>query len=158
MGTLYRKATAALIILASASLANAQTVLECAKLENQEDRLACYDEVAGRVEKKLDEPQQGTTQERVEARNEAIAEAVVGAETEEDVPDLLRLEIETVIRDSNRRVIYKTTDGRYFRRSTASSVTFRAGDVCSIEEGVFSAIFLVRDDGKKNKVKELSVK
>ncbi len=58
-------------------------MLECSKLENEEDRLACYDEVAGRVEKELDQPQKGTTEERVEARNEAIAEAVVGAEADE---------------------------------------------------------------------------
>ena len=157
MGTLYRKATTALIILAFASVANAQTMLGCAKLENEEDRLACYDEVAGRVEKELDEPKQGTTEQRVEARNEAIAEAVVGKEVDESVPDLLQVEIARVIRDSNRRVTYKTTDGRYFRRSTGSNVTFREGDLCTIEEGVLSAKFLVRSDGRKSKVKELNV-
>ena len=158
MGIIYRKAAAVLILVALAPIASAQSMLECAKLENQADRLACYDEVAGRVEKKLDEPQTGTTQERVEARNEAIAEAVVGAETEDDLPDPLQLEIQKVIRDSNRRVIYQTTDGRYFRRSTGSNVTFRKGDLCTVEEGMLSAVFLVRQDGKKNKVKELSVK
>jgi len=146
-----------LIILASASVASAQTMLECSKLESEEDRLACYDEVAGRVEKELDEPLRGTTEERVEARNEAIAEAVVGTENDEAAPDLLQVEIAKVIRDSNRRVIYQTTDGRYFRRSTGSTATFSEGDLCTIEEGVLSAMFLVRSDGRKNKVKELNV-
>ena len=158
MGSIYRKAAAALIIVAFAPIAGAQTMLECAKLENQEDRLACYDDVAGRVEKDLKESQEGTTKERVEARNEAIAEAVVGERAKEVVPDLLKLEIQRVIRDSNRRVTYQTTDGRYFRRSTGSNVTFKVGDTCTIEEGVLGATFLVRDDGRKNKVKELSVK
>jgi hypothetical protein len=155
---MYRKTAAALIIVLFAPIAGAQTMLECAKLESQEDRLACYDEVAGRVEKDLKQTQQGTTQERVEARNEAIAEAVVGQQAEEAVPDLLKLEIQKVIRDSNRRVTYQTTDGRYFQRSTGSKVTFKAGDTCTIEEGVLGATFLVRDDGRKNKVKELSVR
>jgi hypothetical protein len=132
-------------------------MLECAKLESEEDRLACYDEVAGRVEKQLDEPKQGTTEERVEARNEAIAEAVVGKEVDESVPDPLQIEIAKVIRDSNRRVTYQTTDGRFFRRSTGSTVTFREGDLCTIEKGALSAKFLVRNDGRKNKVKELNV-
>ena len=158
MGPIYRKAVAALILVAFASIASAQTMLECSKLEGEEARLACYDEVAGRVRKELEVPQQGTTEQRVEARNEAIAEAVVGGETENDVPDLLKLEIEKVIRDSNLRVTYRTTDGRYFRRSSGSKVTFRAGEICTIEEGMLGSVFLVREDGAKNKVKELSVK
>lgn len=157
MGTLYRKAATVLIIVAFVSVASAQTMLDCSKLENEEDRLACYDEVAGRVEKELDQPQKGTTEERVEARNEVIAEAVIGTEADDVAPDLLQVEIAKVIRDSNRRVTYQTTDGRYFRRSTGSTATFREGDRCTIEAGMMSAIFLVRDDGKKNKVKELNV-
>jgi len=152
-----KQAIAALIILGIASTANAQSMLECAKLESQEDRLECYDRVAGRVEEKLEEKQPGTTEQRVEARNEAIAEEIVGAKIDETVPDVLELEIARVVRDRNRRVIYQTDDGRYFRRSPDSRITFRQGDRCTIEEGMFGAIFLVRDDGQRNKVKELNV-
>ena len=133
-------------------------MLDCSKLESEKDRLACYDEVAGRVEKKLEETPTGTTKERVEARNEVIATAVVGEEAKETVPDLMKIEIRKVIRDDIGRVTYQATDGRFFRRSTGSKVTFSVGDICTIEEGVLGSKFLVREDGSKNKVKELSVR
>ena len=133
-------------------------MLECSELEDQQERLDCYDRVAGRVEEKLEKERTGTTRERVEARNEEVTEEIVGAKPSEVVPDVLTIEIEKVMRDRARRVIYKTSDGRYFRRSSGSVITFSVGDTCEIEEGMLGSIFLVRDDGQKNKVKELSVK
>lgn len=133
-------------------------MLDCSKLESETERLECYDEVAGRVEKKLEEDTySGTTEERVDARNESITEEVVGPVTHEQAPVVLKVEIKTAHRDRNRRVTYETVDGRYFRRNSSTGVTFKPGDVCKIEKGVMSAIFLVREDGKRNKVKELSV-
>lgn len=155
---MYRKAAATLIILGLASTAGAQSMLECSQLEDQQARLECYDEVAGRVEEKLEKERTGTTKERVEARNEDVTEEIVGAKPSEVVPDVMAIEIEKVIRDRNRRIIYKTADGRYFRRSSSSRITFRVGDNCVIEDGMFGSIFLVRNDGQKNKVEELSVK
>ncbi len=144
-------------MLSLASTAGAQSMLECSQLENEEDRLECYDRVAGRVEEKLEEKRSGTTAERVEARNEAVTEEIVGAKSDEKVPDLLTVEIAKVMRDRSRRVVYKTSDGRYFRRSSGSVITFSVGDTCEIEEGMLGSTFLVRADGQKNKVKELSV-
>lgn len=132
-------------------------MLECSQLEDQQERLDCYDQVAGRVEEKLEKERTGTTEERVEARNEEVTQEIVGAKPSEVVPDILTVEIQKVMRDRTRRVIYKTTDGRYFRRSSSSRVTFRVGDTCEIDEGMFGSVFLVRKDGQKNKVEELSV-
>jgi len=155
---MYRKTAAALIILGISSTASAQSMLECSQLEEEKDRLACYDKVAGRVEEKLEEERSGTTEQRVEARNEAIAEEVVGEDVaNESVPDLMMVEIGRIMRDRSRRVIYRTTDGRYFKRSSGSRITFRTGDSCSLEEGMMGSLFLVRTDGQKNKVEELSV-
>lgn len=154
---MYTKAAATLILIGFASTAGAQSMLECSQLEDQQERLECYDEVAGRVEEKLEKERTGTTQERVEARNEDVTEEIVGARPSEVVPDILSVEIDKVIHDRTRRVVYKTTDGRYFRRSSSSRITFRVGDNCVIEDGMFGSIFLVRDDGQKNKVEELSV-
>lgn len=156
---MYRKAIATLIILGFASAAHAQSMLECSKLDGEEARLECYDRVAGRVEEKLEEKQSGTSEERVEARNEAIAEAVVGTKVvEETVPDVLSFTIEKVMRDRARRVIYKTSEGRYFKRSSGSRITFREGDSCILDTGMMNSLFLVRDDGQKNKVEELNTK
>ena len=155
---MYRKTAAALVIILVSSTVNAESMLDCSRLEAEQERLECYDRVAGRVEEKLEESFSGTTEDRVEARNESITEAIVGETADSEVPNLLRLEIKKVIRDRNRRVTYQTVDGRFFRRSTGSNVTFKSGDICVIEVGAFSATFLVREDGKRNKVKELSVK
>lgn len=155
---MYRKAAASLVILVLSSTASAQSMLDCSKLESEAERLECYDKVAGRVEKKLEEESyKGTTEQRVEARNESITEEVVGTVPDEVVPNLLKLEIKVAHRDSNRRVTYQTVDGRYFRRNSSTGVTFKPGDICTIQKGVMSALFLVREDGKRNKVKELSV-
>jgi hypothetical protein len=155
---MYRKAAAALIIIGFASTAGAQSMLECSQLENQQERLECYDEVAGRVEEKLEKERTGTTEERVESRNEDVTEEIVGAKPSEVIPDVMTVEIAKIIRDRSRRVVYKTADGRYFRRSSSSRITFREGDTCVIEDGMFGSMFLVREDGQKNKVEELSVK
>jgi len=144
------------MMLGFAATASGQSMLECSRLESEAERLECYDRVAGRVEKQLEEKRVGTTEQRVEARNEAVAEEVVGAKPDAVVPDVLTLEIGEVLRDRNGRVTYKTTDGRYFRRSSGSRITFREGDTCTMEEGMFSAIFLVCDNGKRNKVEELT--
>lgn len=154
---MYRKAAATLVVLIWSTTVSAQSMLECAKLESEAERLACYDRVAGRVEEQLEEERTGTTEERVEARNEAITEAVVGEDTEDAaVPDLYTFTIKRVQYDRNRRPIYTTDDGRYFRRAPGSRITLRVGDVCTIEEGMMGSIFLVRSDGQKNKVKELN--
>lgn len=155
---MYRKAAASLVILVFASTANAQSVLECSRLDSEAERLECYDRVAGRVEEKLEEKPSGTTEERVERRNEALAEAVLGDESANaEVADIYTVTIKKVQLDRNRRPIYTTDDGRYFRRSSSSRITFRAGDVCTIEEGMMGSKHLVREDGQKNKVEELNV-
>ncbi len=144
------------MIISISSSVGAETLLECSRIEDDVERVACYDGLAGRVEETLEDSYEGTTEQRVEARNESITEAVVGSD--ESVPDLLTLEIKDVIRDKNRRITYRTTDGRLFRRSSGSMISFRVGDKCRLESGFMNAVFLVREDGSKNKVKELSSK
>lgn len=155
MGTTYKQITVLMAISFSAS-AGAETLLECSRIEDGVERVACYDNVAGRVEKKMEVAYEGTTEQRVEARKESIAEEVVGSG--ESMPDLLTLEIKEVLRDRNRRITYLTTDGRIFRRSNSAMIRFSVGDKCTLEDGVMGAIFMVREDGRKNKVEELSSK
>ena len=151
---MYRQITAAFMIITISTSVGAETLLECSRIEDDVERVACYDGLAGRVEEKIEDSYEGTTEQRVEARNESVAEAVMGSD--ESVPDFLTLEIKDVIRGQTGRITYRTTDGRLFRRSSGSSVSFSVGDKCTLETGIMSAIFLVREDGKKNKVKELS--
>ncbi len=156
MGTMYRQITATFLIISISSSAGAETLLECSRIDDDLERIACYDGLAGRVEEKIEDSYEGTTEQRVEARNESVVEEVIGSG--ESVPDFLTLEIKDVIRDKTGRITYRTTDGRLFRRSSGSSISFRVGDKCTLEAGIMGAVFLVREDGKKNKVKELSSK
>lgn len=155
MGTMYKQIAILIVISISASV-SAETLMECSQIEDAAERVACYDKVAGRVEKKMEEAYEGTTEQRVVARKESIAEEVVGSD--EFVPELLTLEIKKVLRDRNRRITYLTTDGRVFRRSNSAMIRFKVGDKCTLEAGVMGAVFLVREDGSKNKVKELPSK
>lgn len=156
METYYKQIAATFLIAGFSASVNAETLLECSRIEDTDERVACYDKLAGRVEEKMDEAYSGTTEQRVEARNESIAEEIVGAK--EEAPDLLIVEIEKILRDRTNRITYLTTDGRLFKRSPDSRVTFKAGDKCSLRSGVMKSLFLVRDDGKQNKVTELHSK
>lgn len=153
---MYRKITAALMIASLSSSVGADTLLECSQIEDVDERVACYDDLAGRVEVKMDDSYEGTTEQRVEARNESITEEIVGSD--KPAPELMSLEVKKVHRNRSGRLVYQMTDGRLFRRSSSSRISFRAGDKCNLESGVMGSVFLVREDGKKNKVEELSSK
>lgn len=145
---------AVFILLASSTAVQAETLIECAKIEDPGERVACYDKLAGRVEKKLNEPQIGTTEQRIEARNQSVAEEIVGEGAAS--PEIMTVEIERILRDRNRRVSYLTTDGRVFKRSSSATRNFNVGDVLTIQHGMMGSIFLVREDGFKIKVTEVS--
>ncbi len=153
---MYRKITAALMIASLSPSVGADTLLECSQIEDADERVACYDNLAGRVEVKMDDSYEGTTEQRVEARNESITAEIVGSD--EPAPELMTMEIKKVLRDRSRRLVYQMTDGRLFKRSSGSSISFKVGDKCTLETGVMGSVFMVREDGKKNKVKELSSK
>lgn len=154
MGTVYAKIGIVVALAWANTALGEETLIECSKIEDPTDRVACYDKLAGRVEKKLEGGFSGTTEQRVEAMNQSISEEVVGGAAK--VPEILSVEIQSVLRDRNRRVTYVTTDGRYFKRSSDAKTTFEVGDKLVIEEGMMSSKFLVRGDGRKNKVSEVN--
>ena len=153
-----KKIAAVLLVLSFSTSQADETLLECSQIEDAADRVACYDRLAGRVEEKMEETFDGTTEERVEQRTESIAEEVIGSTETVAAPEVSNLEIKRVVRDRARRVTYVTTDGRVFQRSSGSRITFRVGNKCELESGVMNSIFLVCNDGRKNKVKELATK
>lgn len=127
--------------------------MECSQIKDASKRVACYDKIAGRVEEKMEESQEGTTKEKVQMKNQSIAEEVMGSES--PAAKLMTLKIKKILRDRNRRITYVATDGRRFRRSTSANLNFAEGDTLRIDEGVMGSIFLVRGDGRRIKVKEL---
>ena len=148
-----RKIVLGLVVVFWYSSLAAETLLDCAKIEDASERVDCYDKLAGRVEKEMEKPYIGTTEERVEARNLSVAEEVVGSEAE--APSIDIVEIKNVLRDRNNRITYVVADGRRFKRNPADSVLFAEGDSLRIENGALGSKFLVRDDGLRNKVSEV---
>lgn len=149
--------TASLVLLSTAIYFNAlqaETLSDCSKIESMEERVACYDRLAGRVEQKMEEEYEGTTQQQIEKKNEAISKEILGEEAPQE--ELMVVEIARVLHDRNKRVIFVTTDGRVFKKSASTASSFSVGDKLRMEKGFLSAVFLVREDGMRIKVQEIS--
>jgi hypothetical protein len=146
-----------LALLGISSPALSSTLLECSKIIDPAERVACYDGLAGRVEKKMEEAKEshvGTTEERIQTLNEGIADEVLGEDTPE--PEILSLKIKEIVMDKRTgRIIFLAEDGREFARSASSMRKFDVADEVSIERGMLGSMFLVRQDGLRIKVKEL---
>lgn len=150
---MHKKIIVTFVFIQFAPLLTAETLLECSKIEDASVRVTCYDKIAGRIEEKMDQNQEGTTKQIVQKKNQSIAEEIMGNES--PAAQLMTFKIKKILRDRNRRITYVTVDGRRFRRSTSATTNFTVGDTLRIEEGFMGAIFLVRDDGRKIKAKEL---
>ena len=60
--------------------ANAQSFMECADIEDDANRLSCYDTAAGAIKASLQKPQAGSSEQRQEQRNAEVAAIVFGDE------------------------------------------------------------------------------
>lgn len=149
-----KKAAILISVFLVATNLGARTLMECAEIDDVNERVACYDELAGRVEEKLDKKHAGKTRQRVEAKNRSITEEVVGAE-ESPERRLTSMQIDRVVRNRNGRVVYVTTDGRMFRKISQIPANFRKNARVRLQDGVFGSSFLVDEDGLKLKVREL---
>jgi hypothetical protein len=67
--------------------------------------------------------------------------------------DITRYTVTQVIRKYGGKVEYLTDNGRRFRKISTSQQNFQVGDVLVAKRGVFEAVFLVNQDGKRIKVK-----
>ena len=140
------------ILMSVAGGARGASLLDCADIESVEARLACYDELAGRVEEKISESQAPavSTQKREVIRQEAAAVAI----GQKPVTDAFT--IKRAIRSKIMRMTYIGDDGRRFVDQTTHQVAFRAGDRVRLERGFMGAKILVRSDGLRLKVKEVT--
>ncbi len=140
------------ILMSVAGGARGASLLDCADIESVEARLACYDELAGRVEEKISESQAPavSTQKREVIRQEAAAVAI----GQKPVTDAFT--IKRAIRSKIMRMTYIGDDGRRFVDQSTHQVTFRAGDRVRLERGFMGAKILVRSDGLRLKVKEVT--
>ena len=66
---------------------------------------------------------------------------------------MTRYTVTRVIRKYGGKIEYLTDNGRRFRKISTSQQNFQVGDVLVAKRGVFEAVFLVNQDGKRIKVK-----
>ena len=93
------------LILAALTLlcaqANAQSFMECADIEDDANRLNCYDTAAAAIKTSMQKPQAGSSEQRQEQRNAEVAAIVFGEEQApeiiEEVPEQITFIIKTYI-------------------------------------------------------------
>ncbi len=152
MGSFWKKSGALIGLLLMGGNALAADIGACAEIESVKKRLACYDDLAGRVQEKMAEvtAKPTSTKEREAIRQEAVA-VVIGKKPEADA-----FKIKRVYRNRLNRITYIADDGRRFKNQASGTSAFRSGDIVRLEEGFLGAKLLVRADGLQAKVKEIS--
>ena len=140
------------ILMSLAEGARGASLLDCADIESVEARLACYDDLAGRVEEKISESKAPavSTQQREVIRQEAAAVAI-GKKPATD-----SFTIKRAVRSKILRMSYISDDGRRFVDQSTHQLAFNEGDRVRLERGFMGAKILVRSDGLRLKVKEVT--
>ncbi|MBT3425551.1 MAG: hypothetical protein HOL98_16820 [Gammaproteobacteria bacterium] len=128
------------------------SLLECAAIEDVDTRLECYDKMADRVQIKIIEVEEvRATTEVKKALRQEVLETVIAMEPEVD-----EIKIVDIYRNKIMRVTYIAEDGRRFSKGSTTPSQFRKGDLVRLEKGFMGAKILVRADGLRIKVKEIS--
>ena len=168
-----------LVLVAStailASMAYGADVSDCLEINNNKDRLKCYDKAYNFV------PSSDTASLDLEIqtirsveRPSAIVEekpkvkAVVPSDTKtltaaQDAYDKViansqTLKITGVSQSRSRKTYYFTDSGRVFLKNTDRRATFKENDSVTLELGFLGSLFMTNQDDVRIKVKEMKVK
>lgn len=133
--------------------AAAQDMLSCSKINNDSQRLACYDSVAGRVEEALTKDVKGTAVSRIKEREESIQAAVIG-DYDVAAQEYEGFVIAKIYLNNQRRPVYVSKDGRVFQQVSGITPLAQVGDEVELEQGMFGSVFLKTASGTRFKVKE----
>jgi hypothetical protein len=168
-----------LVVLAGtiifASIANGADVSDCLNINNNKDRLKCYDKAYNFVPssntKSLDLEIQ--TIRSVERPSEIVEEkpkvaAAVPSDTKtltaaQEAYDYViansqTLKITSVSQSRSRKTYYFTDSGRVFLKNTDLRATFKEDDSVTLELGFLGSLFMTNQDDVRIKVKEMKVK
>ena len=152
---------------------------ECRDIPEPTERLACYDSRDKPTTQPLEEDaspkvmdqarnssEHGSTKSNGESLGQRASSAVQNAlkvalprrnTVEAKAPTKpVEYTISKVLRRYGGKVEYHTADGREFRKLGASASDFAIGDTVVAKLGVFSAVFLINQRGKRIKVKPLN--
>ena len=74
------------------------------------------------------------------------------------IEDAKAMVVAKVTEGRNKKVYYYMNNDRIFRKNTSRSATFRVDDIVELEGGALGAQFLINQNGKRIKVKEINSK
>ena len=170
MASLRNKIVLVMLLAAFYIPAFAEPLEQCLTIESPTERLACYDRMFKRTE-----PESQVTlptsvspsapPKRSKPPKTKATRTILTGALKEELPrpkanrsfkredDITRYTVARVIRKYGGKVEYLTNNGRRFRKISTSQQNFQVGDVLVAKRGVFEAVFLVNQDGKRIKVK-----
>jgi|TARA_B110000240_G_scaffold9603_2_gene10348 hypothetical protein len=153
MGNFWQKASGLVLgLLLFSDVVGSETIISCASISDVTKRLACYDAMAGRVEKKMAEAKAPavSTQKRIVIR-QAAAAVVIG-----DIAETDGFRVVRVIWSRTLRATYVADDGRRFSDQSSRRYGLKKGDLVELKAGFLGSKRLVRSDGFQVKVKEVT--
>ena len=143
---------------------NAKDSNRCVSIVDDVKRLSCYDSlfIDQSIEPKVIELD--TIKKPVETLKKTESEledATIKAAQDaynQVIEDAKAMVVAKVTEGRNKKVYYYMNNDRIFRKNTSRSATFRVDDIVELEGGALGAQFLINQNGKRIKVKEISSK
>ena len=136
----------------------------CVLIVDDVKRLSCYDSlfIDQSIEPKVIELD--TIKKPVETLKKTESEledATIKAAQDaynQIIEDAKAMVVTKVAEGRNKKVYYYMNNDRIFRKNTSRSATFRVDDIVELEGGALGAQFLINQNGKRIKVKEINSK
>ena len=152
------------IYIVLTSSANASEANQCVSIVDDVKRLSCYDSlfIDESIEPKVIEL--GTIKKSVETLKKTESEledATIKAAQDaynQVIEDAKAMVVAKVTEGRNKKVYYYMNNDRIFRKNTSRSATFRVDDIVELQGGALGAQFLINQNGKRIKVKEINSK
>ena len=152
------------IYIVLTSCANASEANRCVSIVDDLERLSCYDSlfIDESIEPKVIELD--TIKKSVETLRKTESEledATIKAAQDaynQVIEDAKAMIVAKVTEGRNKKVYYYMNNDRIFRKNTSRSATFRVDDIVELEGGALGAQFLINQNGKRIKVKEINSK
>ena len=152
------------IYIVLTSCANASEANRCVSIVDDLERLSCYDSlfIDQSIESKVIELDTiKKPVENLKKTESKLEDATIKAAQDaynQVIEDAKAMVVAKVTEGRNKKVYYYMNNDRIFRKNTSRSATFRVDDIVELEGGALGAQFLINQNGKRIKVKEINSK
>ena len=143
---------------------NAKDANRCVSIVDDVKRLSCYDSlfIDESIEPKVIEldiiKKSVETFKKTESELEDATIKAAQDAYNQVIEDAKAMVVAKVTEGRNKKVYYYMNNDRIFRKNTSRSATFRVDDIVELEGGALGAQFLINQNGKRIKVKEINSK